>query len=620
MPRERWLPAGDPRRTLLVFTLLPLVIASGLLAGCSLVGYTLGSKIDGAGQKLVTVDGWNLERVEVGTQVHALLRTGGEVAGAFEGLDRDSPAAYSARYALWRSQHADLGAPEVGGDLQIVDVGGKPVAATFVAFEVSSLIVIRADNQLVDAIPYRKIDRLSASGGGTWTGTRLADLAHQGRLPLRSCLLMKGEPRVPLDQIERVEMLHAGSTARTVGFIMGAAVDAVLVVAAVHSLNATPTPPPTSSCPYVYSFDGKSYVHEGDAFPGSMFAAAQRTDSLVLSHLDGGRSPLRLRLANELNEVEYVDEVKLLAVDTPPSAIVAPLPAGRLQVLSSPVAPTRAFDLSGKPVLEDGEPWIRSPFAGVAAAGSADGIVLEFPRPPSARSVTLVFRAEPLPWASYLLSRVLALQGTAYPDWYARMNVDAAARAEFMMAFRREGNLILQVWDGGGASWRDEGFVPVHEAVDASLEGIPGDLLRIRLLAVTPGLWKVEGVLADFGTASSAEATEVAAASATASGADVRRLLASTDGRRLVMNHGDSVDLTFVAPSPRPGRDRTFLLKSAGYYSVLVPTEGEPQTALFARLVKEPGALRQFSHEVLSGDVERSLATSSRRAARSGSD
>jgi hypothetical protein len=599
------------------FVFGPVLIAAGALAGCSLIGYGIGSKIDASNRKLVAVDGWNLERVEAGAQIHVLLRSGGEVAGAFEGVDY-SAAEYSARYDAWRGGHADFAALEVGGGVEIVDVGGKELSGTFVAFDDSSLVVVRGDTGTVDRISYRKIDRISAPGGATWAGARLAELASQGRLPLRSCLVMENRPRVPMEQIDRVEMLRAGSKARVVGFLVGAAVDAVLVAALIHP---TPTPPPTSSCPYVYSFDGRRYVHEGDAFPGSMFQASQATDRLVLSHLHDAHDPVRLRLANELDEVEYVDEIKLMAVDGPSEAVVTPLPSGRFRALSAPVAPIRAADLSGRPVLENGEPWVGSPLSDAAGApaGMADGIVLEFPRPAASRSVTLAFRIEPLPWASHVLWRVLQLQGRDFPGWYARTNADAVARAEFMGAFRREGHLRLQVWSG--ADWRDEGYVPVHQAAEMSLEGIAGETLRIRLVASTPGLWKVEGVLADFGAETALDVIELPAASArTAAGEDVRNLLAAVDGRRLVMRHGDSVDLAFVPPSPRPGRRRTFVLKAAGYYSILVPAEGEPQTALFARLVKEPGAFRWFSREVLRADIEGSVAQASRPAARQGSD
>ena len=176
----------------------------------------------------------------------------------------------------------------------------------------------------------------------------------------------------------------------------------------------------------------------------------------------------------------------------------------------------------------------------------------EFRRPASAKSVTLVFRAKPTPWAAELWLHVLALQGRDYPAWYARMNDDASARAEYLTALRREGHLAVQLWDG--IRWRSVGVVPAHEAMDLQLDGIPGDMLRLRLLT-TPGLWRVDGVQADFGPEAPLDAIELPIVEArTGEGTDVRELLVAADGRRLVMKRGDSVDIVAAVPPPRPGR------------------------------------------------------------------
>ena len=232
--------------------------------------------------------------------------------------------------------------------------------------------------------------------------------------------------------------------------------------------------------------------------------------------------------------------------------------------------------------------------------------------------MTLVFRAKPTPWAAELWLHVLALQGREYPAWYARMNDDASARAEYLTALRREGHLAVQLWDG--IRWRSVGDVPAHEAMDLQLDGIPGDMLRLRLLT-TPGLWRVDGVQADFGPEAPLDAIELPIVEArTGEGTDVRELLVAADGRRLVMKRGDSVDIVAAVPPPRPGRSWTYFLKSAGYYTPQVRATGEPQTALFARLLKEPGALGQYGRDLLRADLQQSMARLAGGSDRSGED
>jgi len=599
------LRASRPRQTLL---LGPLLVLAGVLAGCTAIGYAIGAKIDSSRRKLVAIDGWDLERIETGSSVRVLFRDAREASGVFGGLEA-SGQEYRVRYDRWREARTEVAAvPMIGDPITVESVAGKTWSGAFMGFEYTSLS-IKGDGESNSEVPYRRIARVSTAEGAAWNGTQLADLASRGGIPLRSCMLLNKVP-IPLDQVGRVEVWREGNIGKIVGALVGVAVDAVLIAAVVYAPAPAPPPPTYTSCPYVYSFDGERYVHEGDAFPGAIFRASQRSDRLVLEHLAESGGAYRLRLTNELQEVQHVDEVQLVVVDGPEGAVVVPTPGGRLRPLSNPVAPAKASDLAGHSVLtrEAGvEAWISSPFAGDPnrPAETRDGILLEFPRPAMARSVTLVVRAQPTPWASHLLRQVLTLQGRNLPAWYARMDHDAVARAEFLGALRREGHLILRVWKG--ASWQEVGAVTAHEAVELPIEDLSGDRLRLRLDS-TPGLWTVDGAEVDYGPASPLDVTELRPAVARMRDRDVRDRLGATDARRLVMERGDSVDLTFEAPPPRAGRHRTFVLKAAGYYTILVPTGGEPRPALFARLVNQPGALGEYGRDLLRSDLEASMA------------
>ena len=120
--------------------------------------------------------------------------------------------------------------------------------------------------------------------------------------------------------------------------------DGIIIAEIAHSTPQPTTPPPQTyvSCPNVYSFDGTRQVLEGDAFPGATFTALQRSDRLALGHLDPSDGLGRVRLADELEEIEFVDEAKLLAVDGPESATVVPVPAGGFKALSGLRSSVRA--------------------------------------------------------------------------------------------------------------------------------------------------------------------------------------------------------------------------------------------------------------------------------------
>ena len=65
---------------------VPVAIAAGLAAGCSLIGLGIGTVIDGD-KKATTVPGWMIESVRPGRKVTLALRDGRIVKGTYRGLD-----------------------------------------------------------------------------------------------------------------------------------------------------------------------------------------------------------------------------------------------------------------------------------------------------------------------------------------------------------------------------------------------------------------------------------------------------------------------------------------------------------------------------------------------------
>jgi hypothetical protein len=596
--------------------LVASVAMAGALAGCSLIGFGVGAAFDARHEEPVSLSGWQVDRVGIGKRVSVVLRDSHVIKGVFGGLDA-SPHEYKTRYTAWRAAQTTVDVPTLGDSITIETTAGKEESGEFQGFEYSSLSLQRKGHPTASQVPYKKIARASNQQGATWDGAQLAGMAAAGLLPLRSCMLVD-KTRVPLEQVLQVAVKRARH-GKTIGFLVGAMIDAIVVVAIADSFGSSSHEQPVyTSCPYVYSFQGERYVREGDVFPGAIFKAAQRPDRLALEHLVASTGSYRLRLVNELQEIEYLDEVKLLLVDGPEGMPVVAAPGGRFRTLTGPMPPIKATDLGGRAVLEqvsgqgDGA-WAGNPFARDPEhpSRSREGLLLEFARPLGAKAVTIVCRAQPTPWASRLMREVLALQGPNLSAWYARVEADPAARAEFQGAYRREAQLILSVWTG--AVWREAGTVNPHEATELPLDGIRGDVLRIRIDS-TAGLWSIDSVQVDYGGGAPVEVIEAGARVArTQRDGDVRALLEHTDGRRHRLEpNRDSVNLVFDAPPLKPGRRRSLFLKASGYYTILVPTRREEDPTLFAKLLKEPGRLGQFGLDLAQSELDERLSEESK--------
>jgi hypothetical protein len=145
--------------------------------------------------------------------------------------------------------------------------------------------------------------------------------------------------------------------------------------------------------------------------------------------------------------------------------------------------------------------------------------------------------------------------------------------------------------------------------VDLDIVNISGNELRVRLES-TAGLWMVNSVQADFTPDVQLKITELNATTAVdQNGRDVRQLLQSSDDRYYLMEKpGLGADMTFEAPPRTEGMDRSYILKSTGYYTIHVPEEGVLQRSLVQKLGTEPGAFGSYTIRLLNDFVSSRMA------------
>jgi hypothetical protein len=151
----------------------------------------------------------------------------------------------------------------------------------------------------------------------------------------------------PLSDVKKIEIIEFdqkktnGSVVKTVVFTaLGAALVAVLIAAAA----TPPTPQPVdtiSSCPYVSTFDGKSYNLQGEIYSGSIYQSLQRDDYLPLD-LFSTNGAYNIKISNELREIQHTDFADILVVDHDKNVKILVSPDGRLFSISDPLSPETA--------------------------------------------------------------------------------------------------------------------------------------------------------------------------------------------------------------------------------------------------------------------------------------
>jgi hypothetical protein len=114
------------------------------------------------------------------------------------------------------------------------------------------------------------------------------------------------------------------------------------------------------------------------------------------------------------------------------------------------------------------------------------------------------------------------------------------------------------------------------------------DTVHIRLES-SPLVWNIESAeLAQY--VGPAEVTELRPAAARLGNRDVTALLSKRDSQYVVGFSGDSIQLEYVAPPPRPGMLQTVLARTTGHYYAAAENR-VADTVLMNRLMRD----RQFS-------------------------
>jgi len=434
------------------------------------------------------------------------------------------------------------------------------------------------------------------------------------RITLRAPVL-SGDSLIGVEYTDRVALplaevgevaVRQGAPGRTTLLVVGIGVGVLLVAGAIaaatvsQGVGLSSTPNGSISCPLVYSWDGKDWRLDSGTFGGAIMRTLARTDVDNLDFAMAANGRLRLKLANELDETDFVDALDVLAVDHDPDVSVAPDGEGRLHTLGASAAPARASDFRGRDALArvravDGWSWESNPTGRdpALAADVRDGLELAFPRPRDARAARLVIDGNNTLWAVHMLGEYLQAHGRTLPSWYDSLEANPARARAVVAGLAREAFLTASVrttdgWVAQGMFWEAGPEIAKRQVMALDLSRCEGDTVRIRLESV-PCFWQLDRVALDV-AAERPVAVNVLKLDRAVShdGKDLRPLLTAIDGNVLRMEPGDSAELAFSAAAVPQGKSRSYLVRSHGWYRIRTAETGDPDTALLESVAGQP--------------------------------
>ena len=281
------------------------------------------------------------------------------------------------------------------------------------------------------------------------------------------------------------------------------------------------------SCPFVYSYDGRGYVLDAEPYGSAVCRGLQRTEWASLDGLAAVDGEYRVLLSNELDETQYTDDLKLIAVDHPPGVEVAPDLSGGFHSFSEPLPPLSARDGEGRDILplvarNDGGFWLsrleeKDP---ARPEDLRDELTFEFAKPAGARRVKLLANVWTTMWGSQVIRKFLEVRGEALPAWYSDVDAHGPEYGTILGWQMREELYLLKIWVETNDGWKVKGllagggpYVSKAKAYVLDIADVPGETLRIRLRPPV-NFWMLNRLAVDYGEDTALRTAEMAASRA----------------------------------------------------------------------------------------------------------
>ncbi len=235
-----------------LYTALILLSLEAALSGCTLANYGIGSLIDTArtrefGPEVFAPDAPAADTPRLGAEVKLKLRDGEVVTGKYLGVEPLPAEEYAERYARARaSQTPRFQLPALGDTVGLRMTSGAELKAEFLGLDHQRSVVVNAETPL--RVLTTDLREIAGSGGDTVSGEALDSLIINGDLPVVSGLALEVAVEERRRRVKRTRLIPLNSVVwagqrprggRTVGFVVGLAVDMTTIIVMLSNQDST---------------------------------------------------------------------------------------------------------------------------------------------------------------------------------------------------------------------------------------------------------------------------------------------------------------------------------------------------------------------------------------------
>lgn len=403
------------------------------------------------------------------------------------------------------------------------------------------------------------------------------------------------------------------TTLLVTGLVVGILAVVVAVAAGEKkTINIDPKKP-IVSCPFIYSFNLDKYVLDAQPLGGAITKGLQRTDLSKLDFLSDDEGKFKILVRNEMPETQYIDELGLFIVDHPEDSDVITDLDGGIHIVNDTQEPVYARSESGTDLLPfvskiDNVFWqTKLPVTThLHDTTLRHQLTFAFPKPKGKKRAKLLFNGGTALWGSNMIGEMLDLYGDKIDSWYEQVDnlSGKEIEKEQMMQFVvREELYYLNIRVKEGDNWSPQGlifgggpFVYETHSYDLDLSKVTGDSLIIQL---TPpyGFWSINYLAVDYEDNIKPKVSELSLSDVVDhKGNNILNVVSAADDDYAVLSEiGDYFIAEFNSVPKIEGMERTFFVKTNGYYKIHLSKDHPMHTQTLYDIVNNPGKVVEYS-------------------------
>ena len=409
---------------------------------------------------------------------------------------------------------------------------------------------------------------------------------------------------VPNSAIERMDVYnHSSKHTTTYSLLFGLAMIPVAYVA-VMVLFLLIFLLTGSSCPFIYTWNGQDYEFAGEIYSGAVYPPLERHDYLLLPGLVEENGEYKLKISNELEEIQHTNLLELMVFDHATGREVLVDKYGTAHTISEPVEAVSATSLRGEnllPIIEKEDDLVYLGSDPSKDPPLLDGIELTYQIPQGTVKADLVISAKNSYWLDYVYQNFRDMLGASYKMW---MKKQQNGDPEQFESWSLSQNIPLSVYLMKEGEWV---FCDYYHTVGPM--AFKKDILELDLTGLDPGhlkikleagsyFWEIGYVGLDLDQTPVAPVKNIALSKAIdENGKSVMDELLKDDELYYVQPEiGNEATLSFPVPEQAGGR--TIVLHSKGHYDIIQDPGGAPKIKALKE-IRKTGNFNKYSNELM---------------------